>query len=413
MGHILHKEKILSNHYSFAPCPGSGIISTGKRGGWKSSAPSVRLMTEEDIIVDETPQEETDEPALPPRQVWANRLRFFLLGVTIVCLIGVSYLVFAYGITSPAERMNIPTRTPSATPTASNTYTTTPTAQPPTMTPTPGPTHTPLPPFRYIVQPGDTWLGLAINYDIDQDSLLQANNWNDSDYIVEGEEILIPYPTYTATPAATALPTFEVVGDISREQCREHTIASGETLISIAIKYEVSVQLIQTVNNISNPDLVKEGQKLCIPLVTPGPAPSPTFGPTPTPESDPLHAAPQLLSPPDGVEVEPGTTQVNLQWTVAGFLDQDEYYMIELRNLSQPDSRAIRGFVKTTSWRLPDGVQPPAGVIETFSWRVSVVRGINEPTGGDFQWERTGLPSVWHTFMWMGLNSVSLPTPTP
>ncbi|MBN1318177.1 MAG: LysM peptidoglycan-binding domain-containing protein [Anaerolineales bacterium] len=370
-------------------------------------------MAEEEIVNDETPTIEPDVSAVSKGQIWANRLRFFLLGVTIVCLAGVSYLVFTYGITSPAERVDIPTRTPSTTPTVSATLTSTPTARPPTMTPTPGPTHTPLPPFRYIVQPRDTWLGLAINYDIDLDSLLDANDWTNSDYIVEGEEILIPYPTYTATPAASPLPTFEVVGDISRDQCREHTIATGETLISIAIKYEVSVQLIQSVNNISNPDLVKEGQKLCIPLVTPGPAPSPTFGPTPTPAEEPLHLAPQLLSPPNGVEIQPGTTQVHLQWTVSGFMDEDEYYMVEIRNLNRPNSRAVRGFSKTTSWQMPDSMYPSAGIIETFSWRVSIVRGTGDPTGENFQWERSGLPSDWHSFMWMGLEQDSLPTPTP
>jgi LysM repeat protein len=369
-------------------------------------------MVEEETVTDDTPTAEPEVPTVSKGQIWGKRLRFFLLGVTIVCLVGVSYLVFTYGISSPSNRVDIPTRTPSTTPTASKTFTPTSTPRPPTMSPTPGPTHTPLPPWRYIVQPRDTWLGLAINYDIDLDSLLDANDWTDENYIVEGEEILIPYPTYTATPAATPLPTFEVVEDISPDQCQEHTIASGETLISIAIKYEVSVQLIQSVNNISNPDLVSEGQTLCIPLVTPGPAPSPTFGPTPTPEEDPLHQAPQLLSPPNGVEVEPGTRQVHLQWTVSGFLSSDEYYMVEIRNLNLPNSRAVRGFSKTTSWQIPDNMYPSAGIIETFSWRVSIVRGTGEPTDDNFQWERSGLPSGWHSFMWMGLEPEPSPTPT-
>jgi LysM repeat protein len=255
-------------------------------------------------------------------------------------------------------------------------------------------------------------LGLALYFDVSLESLLQLNGQTDSDYIQKDTEILVPNPTYTPTPAATALPTFEVLQDVDPNQCRDHKIAAGETLVGIAIKYDVSVQLIQSVNNITNPDLVREGQKLCIPLVTPGPAPSPTFGPTPTSAVAPQHSAPQLLYPPAGVEVPAGTRQVILQWTVAGFLASDEYYMVEIRNLGRPDSRAVRGFVKTTLWRSPEIIRPATGSIEVFAWRVSVVQGVGKPDDPSFRWERSGLPSGWQTFVWMGVAQAVAPTPT-
>ncbi len=371
-------------------------------------------MTEETNHVEELDlaavPDEVPEP-LSGREIWSNRLRYFLLGVAIVCIIGVGYLIMTRGFSSPAD-ISITTYTPSITPTHTATPTITATRRPPTDTPTPGPTHTLPPPSRHQVRPGDTWLGLAIYYDVSLESLLQLNGQTDSDYIQEGTEILIPYPTYTPTPNATQLPTLEVLEAV-RSQCREHVVKTGETLIAIAINYEVSVQLIESVNNITDPNLVREGQKLCIPLVTPGPAPSPTFGPSPTPVDEPLYAAPQLLYPPAGIEVPPRSTQVALQWTVVGLLDADEYYMIEVRNLSRPGSRAVRGFAKTTTWTLPDTIQPAAGEIETFAWRVSVVRGDGAPTDSDFLWERTGLPSDWQTFMWMGVSAGPAPTPTP
>jgi hypothetical protein len=124
-----------------------------------------------------------------------------------------------------------------------------------------------------------------------------------------------------------------------------------------------------------------------------------------------LHAAPQLLYPPAGVEVPPQSQQVTLQWTVVDFLGTDLYYMIEIRNLSRPDMRAVRGYSKTTTWTLPPTVHPVLGVIETFAWRVSVVRGEGTPDEASFRWERAGLPASWQEFMWMGVDSDSAPRP--
>lgn len=352
-------------------------------------------------------------PPVSRREVWANRFRYFMLGVAIVCIAGVGYLVLTKGVSTPQETVIVPTLTPTFTPSITSTPTATSTPRPPTTTPTPGPTLTPLPPVRYRVKAGDTWLGIAIWYDIGLNSLLYLNDRSEDDYLKADEEILIPWPTYTPTPEATLIPTLHIVEEMGPEQCREHTIAAGETLLGIALSYDVSVQSIRSVNNITDPDLVKEGQKLCIPLVTPGPAPSPTPAQLPTPDDEPLLPAPQLLYPPADTEIMPGTHQATIQWAVVGLLDPDEYYMVEIRNLGRPDSRPIRGFVQDTTWRLPEAVRPEVGSIEVYSWRVGVVRASGEPSSEEFRWERIGLPSGWQTFLWMGVAPDETPAPTP
>ena len=358
-------------------------------------------MTEEETLVQAEPEAVPEQPSR--RELWANRLRHFLLGVVIACTVGVGYLILTRGVSSPGQEVTFSTYTPTHTPTITLTPTRTATRPPPTETPTPGPTPTLPPPRRHKIGAGDTWLGLAIYYDVSLESVLALNGRSEDDYVQVDEEVLIPYPTYTPTPDVTQMPTLEVIQELKPEQCREHIVAAGETLISIALNYELNVQIIQSVNNITDPDLVQEGQKLCIPQVTPGPAPSPTFGPSPTPEDELLHPAPQLLYPPAEVEVPPGSQQVTLQWTVVGFLDPDELYMVEIRNLSRPDARALRGFVKTTTWRLPDAIRPAVGAIETFAWRVSVIKE-KELASADLEWERSGLPSSWQKFMWMGVS---------
>ena len=44
-----------------------------------------------------------------------------------------------------------------------------------------------------------------------------------------------------------------------------HTVTRGETLASIAAKYGVTVSALLSANNISDPNLIKVGQKLVIP----------------------------------------------------------------------------------------------------------------------------------------------------
>lgn len=357
-----------------------------------------------------------ETPGLAPRpskrELWAHRLRYFLMGVAIVCIAGIGYLLLSRGLSPPAE-VTISTFTPTSTPTQTTTPTPSSTPRPPTETPTPGPTPTPLPPFRYRIRAGDTWLGLAIDYDVSLDSVLELNDRTEDDYLKLDEEILIPWPSYTPTPDPTLIPTLEVIEELAADQCREHVIKIGETLYAIAAAYEVSPLLLEQVNGITNPDLLKEGQKLCVPLVTPGPPPSPTFGPSPTPAEGGLHPAPVPLYPPAGNEVPPGSRRVTLQWTVADWLDADELYMVEIRVLSRLDFRAVRGFVEPTAWQLPESLYPEAGKIETYAWRVSVVRGNGQLGTEDFRWERSSVPSDWQTFMWLGTAPLSTPTPSP
>lgn len=64
----------------------------------------------------------------------------------------------------------------------------------------------------------------------------------------------VPEPTTEPAPAAaTATPTI-------------HTVQSGETINAIARQYEVAVADIIAANNLANPNLIKAGDTLVIPL---------------------------------------------------------------------------------------------------------------------------------------------------
>jgi LysM repeat protein len=82
-----------------------------------------------------------------------------------------------------------------------------------------------------------------------------------------------PGPTPTRTPCPTVCPT----STPPPGQCTVfYTVRWGDTLYSIARRYGVTVQAIVAANNITNPNLIRVGQQLCIPGgVTPPPPQQP------------------------------------------------------------------------------------------------------------------------------------------
>jgi len=74
-----------------------------------------------------------------------------------------------------------------ATPTFSSQRFTTPLPPTPTYTPSPTPT-----PIIYVVQSGDTLLGIAIQYGVTLDALQRANAISDPRFLREGQSLIIP-----------------------------------------------------------------------------------------------------------------------------------------------------------------------------------------------------------------------------
>lgn len=67
----------------------------------------------------------------------------------------------------------------------------------------------------------------------------------------------------------TAGTTLVFTDDFSREGGVMHTVQSGETLSSIAKKYNASIKDIQNANRIADPTRVQVGQTLFIPKAKP------------------------------------------------------------------------------------------------------------------------------------------------
>ncbi|MBM7622821.1 LysM peptidoglycan-binding domain-containing protein [Sporohalobacter salinus] len=103
----------------------------------------------------------------------------------------------------------------------------------------------PLGTFPYTVKPRDTLSKIAQRYNTTVSNILAFNSIPDPDIISVGQKIVIP----ESPPEAII-----------------YTVQPNDTLYSIAQEYGTQIDTIIEFNYISNPDLIKPGQKLVVPV---------------------------------------------------------------------------------------------------------------------------------------------------
>lgn len=336
--------------------------------------------------------EEKVEEKPPPRARF--RWLFWLAVVGAVALVG--------GVGSTLLRPHLfPTPTP--IPTTPPTTTATPTATgTPTPTPTITPTPTPLPPRAHQVQPGETLASIAALYETTVEEILALNPGITPELLQVGQVLLIPpaEPTPGSASAEDIQEITPTLGDFI-----VHTVAPGETLLSIAQKYSVTVALIRAANPGLPPglDVLRVNQTLVIPMGTPMPTPTPTVNPYATPTPIPPYPPPPLLSPPNGAVFGGPDAVIVLQWASVGILHTGEWYEVRL---IRPEAPVEVARTRTTAYRVPaEFFPPPEQTNREFRWEVRVVR---EQIGTDeYAWVSEPGPS--RIFLWLA----EAPTPTP
>ena len=99
----------------------------------------------------------------------------------------------------------------------------------------------------YVVKKGDTLWSIANNFNVSVNDLKSANNKNNNSLSI-GEQLIIPGKS-TGENVNTTI----------------YTVKSGDNLYSIARRYNVTVNEIKSLNNLTN-NLLSIGQKLSIPI---------------------------------------------------------------------------------------------------------------------------------------------------
>jgi len=342
------------------------------------------------------------QPA-PRRLPW--RLVMIALGMLVLLLTagGLWLRLSAAVAPTPAPTStSLPTATPTDTPTPLPTETPTPT---PNVTPTSS--STPIPPTSYTVRYGDTLDSIARRFNTTIEVIQSFNDLEQSDVIQIGQVLLIPAADATPGPTRTPPPTATFVPGPTPGTVL-HVVQTGDTLLGLSLKYGVPMSVIQKANDIRDPESIKIGQQLVIPI---GPTGTPTAGPQPTPTGPPRYPAPPLLSPIDGQVFEGNAEPILLRWASVGILLQNEYYFVRLEHVGsgrQPETF----YTKATGWHIPTSLFPkPNDPNRLFQWQVGVVRITGSRADGMPIYTEAGPVSPTRSFQWVTAQPTATPTP--
>ncbi len=98
----------------------------------------------------------------------------------------------------------------------------------------------------HTVAPGQLLGTIARRYGISVQALCGANGLNETDIIRPGQRLIIPPPRSAKRPGT-------------------HIVASGQTLVSIAKGYGVTVKALLAANRMRETDVIRPGQRLVVP----------------------------------------------------------------------------------------------------------------------------------------------------
>jgi LysM repeat protein len=108
----------------------------------------------------------------------------------------------------------------------------------------------------HVIQRGEILSQIARYYSVTVSALADHNGIRDPNRIYPGQHLCIP-------PGGTGhkpFPSHPPVGCV-----QYHWVERGDTLSEIAKSYHVNLHALARLNNISNPNLIRVGQKICIP----------------------------------------------------------------------------------------------------------------------------------------------------
>lgn len=130
-------------------------------------------------------------------------------------------------------------------------------------TPTPGP-------YMYTIQPGDTISGLSARFNVDPAAIINANTttMGDPNNLAVGTSIVIPGYQPPAESTTTASEEGGTPEASSAGGQVVHVVQAGQGLLEIATLYGVPVADIMAANGLTDQDILRIGQRLIIPGVT-------------------------------------------------------------------------------------------------------------------------------------------------
>lgn len=109
----------------------------------------------------------------------------------------------------------------------------------------------------YTIVAGDTLLGIAIRYGLDWQDIAIANNMKENDLLQIGQVLRLPSIGGVGGPVEASS------GAVAGKQ--RYTVAAGDTLVSIGLRYGITWQELAAVNGLGEFSLLQIGQELALP----------------------------------------------------------------------------------------------------------------------------------------------------
>ncbi len=168
----------------------------------------------------------------------------------------------------------------------------------------------------HVVQPGETLYRIALRYGVTVEQLAAANGITNPSRIYVGQVLIIPGGGGTDAGTTT------------------YTVVAGDTLYSIARRFDTTVDRLIALNGLTNPNVLYVGQVLVVPLTTPLPPTSPAPTVTGTPPTAVLTLTPSPTpSGPLTHVVQPGETLYRIALRYGTTVQQ----LVILNNLPNPN----------------------------------------------------------------------------
>lgn len=122
----------------------------------------------------------------------------------------------------------------------------------------------------YVVQPGDSLFRIATNEGVTLEEMRAANPdlVGEAPILQPGQELNVPNCGQQAAPPAqqdTAAESEPTTGVAAPPGSEVYSVRSGDTLMTIARRYGVTIEDIVQANGLTNPDRLDIGQELIIP----------------------------------------------------------------------------------------------------------------------------------------------------
>jgi LysM repeat protein len=244
--------------------------------------------------------------------------------------------------------------------------------------------------------------GLGLRYSVSSESIAATNGLAPDAGLIVSQQLVIPWPTATPplVPVQVEIGGQVIVADPT--DCVRYEIKSGDTLLGIASRNRVDYRALLAANRLTEQSILQPGDEICIPKIIRGGVLPPTPGPSPTATSSPPPAGPHLLLPLPESEFSSEDDIIVLQWVTVKDLAEDEWYMIEVTDLSEVDAHPNRGFARHTSFKIPDEWRPTGEGLHRYRWLVSIVRTTGIREDGQFTYTFGGSSSEDGTFFLEG-----------